>query len=286
MSLAHQADRRSQQAAVCFIRDMHLTAPRTQPDHHNDRMLLRWTTFILWALVAGSAMFWGLRLFVQPQPVPAGTAVATAEGPLRGDLARLLGAEPTTAEAPTAAVADPRFQLLGVLSPRDSRAESEGVALIAVDDRPPRAYRVGMVVDGDTVLQAVHSRGARLGPSGGLTLVALELPPPAPAATGSLPGMPSAGPGNTRPGTAGPAGATGSQGTQIFMPPGQPAPSFTRLRNPSAPPAPAALSLPAPPPELQQPQDTGTATDEATGDADHGENLPNQMPDSDLNLIR
>lgn len=229
-------------------------------------MLTRWSTFTLWALVAASAVYWSLRVFVQPAPAPAGTVVATAEGPLRGELQRLLGADPPPVEAAPVAVADPRFQLLGVLSAPGARAEREGVALIAVDDRPPRAYRVGMVVDGDTVLQAVHPRGAQLGPRGGLALVALELPPPAAAATGSLPGLG----GNT---------AGSAPGTQVFMPPGQVAPNFTRNRSPPAAmtPPPTSYNLPVPPPALSMPVDMGSDDDGTAGGLrnvgtpDHGE---------------
>jgi general secretion pathway protein C len=234
-------------------------------------MLTRWSSFLVWALVAASAVFWGLRLFVQPLVAPQGTVVATAEGQLRGDLSRLLGADaPAAMEAP-AAMADPRFQLLGVLSAPSSRAEREGVALIVVDDRPPRAYRVGMVVDGDTVLQAVHARGASLGPRGGVALVALELPPPAPAATGSLPGVAGA----RAPGMA------PSPGTQVFMPPGQAAPVFTRNRSPSPAMVPPPTSMGLPPLPLaipEQPYNGGAKSDD-TAEAD-------MMPSEEANPIR
>ncbi len=224
-------------------------------------MLTRWSSFTLWALVAASAVYWGLRLFVQPQAAPAGTVVATTEGQLRGDLSRLLGADAPPAEAAPVAVADPRFQLLGVLSAPSRQAEREGVALIAVDDRPPRAYRVGMVVDGDTVLQAVHARGASLGPRGGLALVALELPPLEAAATGSLPGAAGGvvpGPVMT-PGRA--PGMAMPVGTQVFQPPGQAAPSFTRNRSPAPAmqPPPPSVNLPVPPPAIPVPLDTDQA---------------------------
>ena len=85
----------------------------------------------------------------------------------RGDLTRLLGVDPApvvAAAAPEPA-ADARFKLVGVVSPRSPQAAREGLALIAVDGKPPRAYRVGAVVDGPNVLQAVNARGATLGPA-------------------------------------------------------------------------------------------------------------------------
>lgn len=142
----------------------------------------------MWALAAASAAYWGLRLFAAPAPVPAHARVADATPPPRGDLSRLLGVD---APPPSAAAAEPppdaRFQLIGVLSPRAAAAAREGVALIAVDGKPPRAFRVGHVVDGTQVLKSVNARGVTLGPRDGEARVSLSLAPLAAAATGSLP---------------------------------------------------------------------------------------------------
>jgi general secretion pathway protein C len=159
-------------------------------------MSARWWTFIVWALAAASALAWGLKLFVRPPPAPPQALVAGAAGPARGDLTQLLGADaaPVAALAAPEPVADARFQLVGVVSPRSPQAAREGLALIAVDGKPPRAYRVGAVVDGAHVLQGVEARGATLGPRDGAPAVALRLPPPAAAATGVLPpAMPRSG---------------------------------------------------------------------------------------------
>lgn len=158
-------------------------------------MLVRWWTFGIWALVAGSAVFWGMRVFVQSQPAPAGTQLALAGAVQRGDLTRLFGIDVPAplqmSQEPEQPVAmpDPRFTLVGVLSPRGNPGAREGVALIATDGNPPKAYRVGMKVDGATVLQSVSARGAQLGPRGGPALVSLELPPLPAAATGTMPAM-------------------------------------------------------------------------------------------------
>lgn len=194
-------------------------------------MLARWWTFGIWALVAGSAVFWGLRIFVAAPSAPPDTQVAQPGGDLRGDLTRLFGIdapapEPLEAAAPMQAAPDPRFTLVGVVSPRDPRAAREGVALIAIDGNPAKAYRVGMVVDGGTVLQRVSARGAQLGPRGGPSTVALELPPLPAAATGTLP----------------PAGASGMQGFQPggFRPAMQPSaaynaqPDYNNVQDPNA----------------------------------------------------
>lgn len=170
-------------------------------------MLARWWTFGVWALVAGSALFWGLRLFVKAPAAPPETTVAQTGGSARGDLTRLFGVDappPVVEEAP-APVADARFQLIGVVSPRGGGAAREGVALIAVDGKPAKAFRVGASVAENTVLQSVRPRGATLGPRGGAAAVALELAPlPAPA-TGALPSIGGDG-APPLPGQAGPAG--------------------------------------------------------------------------------
>jgi len=149
-------------------------------------MTARWWAFGLWAAVAASAVYWGLKLFVPGVPAPAHAVVAATAASPRGDLTRLLGADPV---APVAAAPPPsaRFQLIGVVAPRSSAANREGLALIAVDGKPPRAYRVGAVIEGDLVLKTVGQRGASLGPRDGAASVALDIPPPMPAATGTLP---------------------------------------------------------------------------------------------------
>lgn len=139
-------------------------------------------------------VFWALRLFVQAPDVAA-TAVAVDDGaPRRGELSRLLGAEPVAAAAAPPAAAS-RFKLVGVVAPRQSGAGGSdkrvGVALISVDDKPPRPYRIGARIDGETVLQAVGPRSASIGNAGeGAASVVLDIPPlPAPA-TGSLVALP------------------------------------------------------------------------------------------------
>lgn len=157
-------------------------------------MLLRWMSLALWALVAATAVAWGLKLMVSPTPVPTLARQADTTPPLQADLTRLLGADPVAAvaaEGSAEALSDSRFSLIGVVAPRQAGAQAagEGVALIAIDGKPPRAFRVGSAVEGDQVLQSVSARGAELGPRGGPARVALNLPPLPAAATGSLPSL-------------------------------------------------------------------------------------------------
>lgn len=146
----------------------------------------------MWALAAGSALFWGLKLFARAPAAPPQTELAVPGAGLRGDLTRLLGVDPpppVVVAAPAAPPPDARFALIGVVSPRPAQAVREGVALIAVDGKPARAYRVGAAVEGETILKSVSARGATLGPRQGSAEISLNLAPPAPAQTGNLPGL-------------------------------------------------------------------------------------------------
>lgn len=161
-------------------------------------MLARLSAFVVWALVAATAVFWGLRLLARPQPAPAYALAVGDATTLRGDLTRLFGATPVAAagnDAPTAPELASRFKLLGIMAPKPSSSEPAhrtGYALIAVDDKPPRAFAVGASVDSGLVLQAVSLRTASIGPADGAAAVQLEIPPlPAPS-TGTLPPMGSA----------------------------------------------------------------------------------------------
>src|SRR5438067_6819816 len=139
-------------------------------------MPARLSAFVIWALVAACAVFWGLRLVVRAPGAPAHTVAVGDAAPVRADLTRLFGA-PVAAAAPSvqAPAASSRFQLAGVMAPRV--AGGQGVALIGVDGKTPRAYRVGSVVDGDLVLQSVSLRSAAIGPASGAPAVVLEVPP-------------------------------------------------------------------------------------------------------------
>jgi general secretion pathway protein C len=154
-------------------------------------MSARWIAFVTWAAVAASAVFWLLRLAATSPAAPAHTvAVATASLP-RGDLARVLGAAPVATDANSPAAPEPalasRFKLLGVAAPRQG-GDVSGLALIAVDGKPARGFKVGAAVDGEMVLQSVHPRGAALGARGAPSRLNLELPALPPAATGPRPG--------------------------------------------------------------------------------------------------
>ena len=105
-------------------------------------MSSRLLSLLIWAAVAAAAVYWGLRLWVRPLPVPAQAVVAVSQLPASGDLTRLLGAAPPQpAPNEPVAVADSRFRLLGVVAPRAGQAS--GLALVSVDGKPARAVAVG-----------------------------------------------------------------------------------------------------------------------------------------------
>ena len=152
-------------------------------------MSAHWPSRIVWALVLVSALGWGIAL---SRPGARANTAAQAIPPAVDDptgLARLLGAEPpqpppAPEEAPPAT--DARLRLIGVVSAPTEGEADEGLALIAIDGGTAKVFRVGMVVDGDTILQAVEARGVKLGPAGGATVLALTVTAP-PTGTGSAP---------------------------------------------------------------------------------------------------
>ena len=152
-------------------------------------MLARLSAFVIWALVAATAVFWGLRLWARSIDAPAYTVPVADATVGRGDLGRLLGTTPAAAAAVVAAPeAAARFKLLGIMAPKPAAGPSQqGVALIAVDGKPPRAFVVGSALDSGMVLQSVSLRTASIGPAEGKAAVLLELPPLQAAATGTLP---------------------------------------------------------------------------------------------------
>lgn len=124
-------------------------------------------TLALWALVAGSALWWWLRVGQLSAPLRApvagaATAVAAVD---TAQVARALGA---TASAPAAAAPAPdlagRLALRGIVT-----HQGRGAALIAVDGKPARPLRVGAAlegVDGGWRLRALSPHAAVLAADG------------------------------------------------------------------------------------------------------------------------
>ncbi len=137
---------------------------------------VRLCTLFLWLLAAASCVYWGLRIAPRPAPAAVEAPVRTAFPADPAAVARLLGASPVAASGPvqpTASLAS-RFNLLGVVAARSHR----GAALIAVDGKPARPYRVGATIDEGLMLQSVQGRRAVLAATaGGPAVLTLELPP-------------------------------------------------------------------------------------------------------------
>jgi general secretion pathway protein C len=174
--------------------------------HDNRRMVSRIAAFVIWAAVAASVVFWALRLGSQPIAAPAHALVVTPAAGQQGDLAKLLGVDAPAAlqvgPAVQAAPADARFRLIGVVAPRAATARAEGVALIATDGKPAKAYRVGTPVEGELMLLSVHARGASLGAVGQPVQMELQLPALPPPSTGTMPGSAGMAPARSLPAPA------------------------------------------------------------------------------------
>lgn len=142
----------------------------------------------LWALAAGAAVFWVLRL---ASPADAVAAAATMPRPsVSADsdaVARLLGVLPASRTAPVAPEAASRFALSGVVAD----PSKQGAALISIDGKPPRPFRVGSPVGDNYVLQSVGLRSATIGMQlDGPAAFTLQLPVRAPISVSS-PGLPA-----------------------------------------------------------------------------------------------
>ena len=139
---------------------------------------VRGATLALWALAAGSAMVWGLKLGGSQRPIAVPPPPLRQVAPVDPvALARLLGS--SSAAAPSAPVPTmaSRFQLLGVAAGVESGG---GAAVIAIDGKPARPYRVGATLEEGVVLQSVHGRQAVLAAPNGSPLLTLEVPLPQP----------------------------------------------------------------------------------------------------------
>jgi general secretion pathway protein C len=154
-------------------------------------MPARFSAFVVWALVAASALFWGFRWRSQSSLPPVAVAGLGAAPVLSDELGRVLGsapAAPATTTVPEPALIQ-RFRLLGVVATRrEADARSPGIALIAVDSGPPRAFGVGSALEADVMLQSVGASSATLGNRQGAVWGVLQAPPIDAGAARQIPG--------------------------------------------------------------------------------------------------
>ena len=139
------------------------------------RLVLHTATFAAWALAAAGAGYWGLQITSNggqanlPPAVSANSASSNANDPAA--LARLLGA--AAPQAVTAANNN-RFALKGVVS----GALGQEAALIVIDDKPAKAFRVGSTIEDGLILQSAAPRKVTLAASkDGPAVMTLEMPP-------------------------------------------------------------------------------------------------------------
>ncbi len=150
---------------------------RRMTSHPQSPWLPHLAAFALAALAAASGVYWGLKWPAQKldiQAAPLAAQEAPAMDPVA--LARVLGGGlPTTVEQPTPAVsvAATRLTLVGVVA----TSRQAGTALISVDGKPARPYRVGAKVEEGLVLHSVGPRRASLAASvNGPPSMTIELP--------------------------------------------------------------------------------------------------------------
>jgi general secretion pathway protein C len=134
---------------------------------------LRLTSLLVWAVVAYSAVVFGLQW---GGGVPVDAVVAGSEQkqvlPEVDALAvsKALGAAPV--QSASASLAS-RFVLVGVMD----GGPTQGVALISVDGKPAKPYRLGQTVSDGFVVLATGPKKAELGPQlGAASSLVLELP--------------------------------------------------------------------------------------------------------------
>lgn len=133
----------------------------------------RLATFLLWSLAAASAVFWVLQNW-NPSATTTSTdgsvikaqLASTAEPApdLTPQVAAALGAKNATALTPAAEMTalQARLQLQGVLAVGTAR----GAALISVDSKPAKPYRVGSAIESDLEVISVAPREASIGKAG------------------------------------------------------------------------------------------------------------------------
>ncbi len=178
---------------------------------------IRLATFGLWLLAASSCVFWALR-FVQGTATPANAAVVGSTAAPAIDSAALArglggGIVPVSATAPATAsnsnITAARFVLTGVVA---GKAQRQSLALIAVDGKPARPYRVGASLTDGVVLKSVQGRQADLATSADSPVaLTLELPKQTSALVGTAipaPPVPQPAPVVTLPQTPTAASAT------------------------------------------------------------------------------
>jgi general secretion pathway protein C len=136
------------------------------------RLTVSAVTLVVWLMGAASLTYWVVRISSGRQAQVALPAPAVANlAPDSLAIGRMLGA---VAEAPRpAATVASRFSLQGVVA----GSPGGGAALISIDGKPAKPFRVGSPVEEGLILQSAIARQAKLAESrDGPVLVTLDMP--------------------------------------------------------------------------------------------------------------
>lgn len=137
----------------------------------------RAASLILAGLAAASATFWMLKVTALGNSGNAPAAASASPIAIDPDavVRALGGGQAMVAAAPVPTNVSSRFAMLGVIA--DPRTGA-GAALLSVDGKPAKPFRVGSLVEDGLVLHSVKGRTATLAPSlDAAPVVTLELPP-------------------------------------------------------------------------------------------------------------
>ena len=134
---------------------------------------IRLATLVLAGLAALSGTYWVLKsTHANSLSIAAPSAGFAGVDPQA--LARALGGGGAAASAGEPVAVGTAYVLVGVLADR----QQGGAALIAIDGKAAKPYRVGETVDGKLIVQSVVARRAVLATSmDGPAQMTLELPP-------------------------------------------------------------------------------------------------------------
>jgi general secretion pathway protein C len=186
----------------------------------------------LCAIVAG----WALQLLAPRAPIAPGGAVAQAQAPSDLRLAgQLFGGAPASSSA-AAADTPSNIQVTGVLA-----AGARGIALLAIDGKPAKAFQVGEPVAEGLKLVAVSGDTVELDRSG----TALKLPAPPRGSVAVLTSGPQRGAGAAAP-------APGLPPVPASLGPLPPRPLPPAGASAGVAPEPPAGQPPGPPPGMAQ----------------------------------
>lgn len=134
-----------------------------------------WGALLLWLCVGLSLAHWGWRWWGQTPPEPVPLVVAQRLEVEVGAVARGLGGSASANVVAASAPPASSHVLLGVVRDRNG----DGLALIATDGQPAKAYRVGASLPSGLWLNTLQAREATLtAQPGGPVVTRLTLPQP------------------------------------------------------------------------------------------------------------